>query len=145
MRHPFRSLAIVVAVVCTLTALSGCDEAEPAGPSNVGGVPVVESFVGTVTVGGSAFYSFTVPTQGTVSLTLLSLTENGQPSSAVLGLNIGTPVGITCSGSPSVATAPGATPQLVQTLGNGVFCAKVSDTGQITSTASFALNIARPR
>jgi hypothetical protein len=140
----FRVLAVVLTIVCA-AASAACDE-EPAAPSEVPiGVPVVESFVGTVAVNGSAFYSFTVPTQGAVSLALISVTENGQPSEARLGLNVGTPIGTGCTGTPSVVTGAGSSPQFTQIYPPGVYCARVSDTGLLTGPVSFAVNIARPR
>lgn len=146
MTQQIRSLIIALVVCVPALGSAGCDEqAAATGPSTVGGAPVVETFIGTVAVGSSAFYSFTVPVQGTVSLTLLTLTENGEASPAVVGLGIGAPAGIGCTAGVSVATAPGGTPQFAQTYPPGVYCAKVSDTGQLTSPGSFALNIAHPR
>ncbi len=86
-----------------------------------------------------------MPQQGTVSLTLVSVTENGQPSEARLGLNIGTPIGTGCTGSPSVLTGAGTSTHFTQIYPPGVYCARVSDTGLLTGPVSFALNIARPR
>ena len=144
MKHAFRSLAFAITLAAAAVS-AGCDD-EPAAPSDVPiGVPIVESFVGTVGVNGSAFYSFTVPQQGFVSLMLISVTENGQASEARLGLNIGTPVGTGCTGAASVVTGAGTSTHLSQVYPAGVYCARVSDTGLLTGPVSFALNIARPR
>jgi hypothetical protein len=143
MKHDFRSLALALTCAAAL-GTSACDE-EPTTPSNVPGTPVIETFIGTVNVNSAVFYSFTVPRQGDVSLTLVSVTENGQPSEARLGLNIGSPVGTGCSGSVSVVAGIDARPQLTQNSPPGVFCARVSDTGLLSGPVSFALNIARPR
>jgi len=47
------------------------------------GASTVETFQGNLAVGGSAFYSFTVPVSGTISVTLLTLREAGVDSAAL--------------------------------------------------------------
>ncbi len=143
-QHP-RALAIAITLLPLFGAFAvGCDDGELA-PSPVTGPIAVESFIGTVAVGSSSFYSFTQPREGAVVLTLVQLTENGQPTAATVGLGIGTPLGVGCTAGISAAASPSGTPHLRQVMPPGVYCVKVSDTGQLTATASFALNIQHPR
>lgn len=112
-------------------------------PSTTGPV-VIESFVGTLAVGGSIFYSFTVPQNGNVSLTLLSLTVAGAPSTLSINIGLGVPSGTTCV----TTTAPvvvGNTPQTTVAVTPRVYCVMVSDVGTLTDPAAFAVNISRPR
>jgi hypothetical protein len=127
-----------------LLAGAGCTEDNPNRPSP-GAVPVVETFVGTLPVGSSTFYSFTVPTEGNVALTLIELSDGGGPSATIVGLGIGSPLGTGCTAGVTISTAPGPRPQLNQSLTPGVYCVKVSDTGQIVNPVTFVLNITRPR
>ena len=144
MTQPIRSLAILLLLLPL--AAAGCDETSPTTPSTDRGVPVVETFIGTVNPATAVFYSFTLERAGEVTLTLLEITRDGQPvADVILGLGIGSPLGTGCTGGISISTRPGATPQLRQRLEPGVYCAQVADTGQVTEAVNFALNISRPR
>jgi hypothetical protein len=112
-------------------------------PSTTGPV-VIESFVGTLAVGGSAFYSFTVPQNGNVSLTLLSLTVAGVPATLSINMGLGVPRGTTCVTTATAAVA-GNSPQSVTEVPPRVYCVLVTDVGTLTAPAAFAVNIARPR
>ena len=143
-----RSLSTLslVAVAAALAGAACGNRIVPTGPS---GNPLsasvdVESFVGTLPVGGTRFYSFTVPQDGNVSLTLLSLVENGEPSTNTVNIGIGVPQGTGCTLLDSRTTAAGATPQFTNFYQAAVYCARVADVGTLTAAATFALNIAYP-
>jgi len=86
----------LVAGLCAAGS-SGCGTEDPAltQPSTNGAL-AVESFTGTLAKGGTAFYSFTVPRDGNVSLTLLSLTIGGVPSDLSITMGLGVPRGTAC-------------------------------------------------
>jgi hypothetical protein len=113
-------------------------------PSSTGPV-LIESFVGTLAVGGSAFYSFTAPDAGIVSLTLVSLTVAGVPSDLSINMGLGVPKGTTCVSGNAAAVVVGTTPQASESVNPGVYCVIVSDVGTLTDPAAFAVSIARPR
>jgi hypothetical protein len=114
-------------------------------PSTTGAV-IIESFVGTLAVGGSAFYSFTVPQQGTATLTLLSLTIGGVPSDASVSLGLGNPSGTTCRTTAATPVTAGIAPQVSNPVVPTVYCVNISDPGpSLTAAADFAVNITRPR
>jgi hypothetical protein len=127
-------------------ALTACDDQNAAAPTpTLANVPVVvESFVGTVALAGSRFYSFSLTKEGPVLLTLVSLTENGAASTTVVSLGLGIPSGTTCAVSSAATTAAGPTPQVNQSRPPGVYCARVSDLGFLTAAADFVVNIAHP-
>ena len=134
--------ALVVALVAGATA---CESEPPAGPSGTG-APITETFIGTLQPSGEAFYAFSVPKAGVVSLTLTSMTGPSIPADALFPLGIGTPVGQFCSAGVDAAAAPGLTPQYTTTKDVGVYCAKISDNNaRLGAPASFALNITHPR
>ena len=125
-----------------------CDQTEaPAAPSNPGSTtPVaVESFTGTLAVGGSRFYSFTVPQTGNVSLLLHSLIENGAASTAQLTLGLGVPRGTDCTVTDLVGATASGTPQLIAAVAPAIYCVRIADPGNLTAPATFAVNIIRPR
>lgn len=129
-------------------ALAACgNRIEPLNPSGnpASAAVTVETFIGTLPVEGSRFYSFTVPQDGLVSLTLLELAENGAPSSALVNIGIGIPQGTGCSVVDSRTTGTDVKPQFQDFFQAAVYCARVADVGNLTSDAAFALNIAYPK
>jgi hypothetical protein len=113
-------------------------------PTTVAPPTINEEFVGTVDVGGSRFYSFTVVENGTVNVTLTSVGGPGVPATAWLGLGIGAPSGEDCSTTSTVNTAPGTTAQITGTYAPGIYCARVLDIGNLFAPATFAVTIAHP-
>ena len=134
--------ALAVALV---TGAMACESEPPAGPSGTG-APAIETFIGTLQPSGEAFYSFSVPKAGVVSLTLTAMSGASIPADALFPIGIGTPVGQFCSAGVDAAAAPGVTPQFTTTKDVGVYCAKISDNnGRLVAPASFALNITHPK
>jgi hypothetical protein len=103
-----------------------------------------EEFQSTVGVGGSKFYSFTTSTYGTIQLTLTAVSGNVVPPTVMLGLGLGQPSGTDCATTPTVNTAAGTTPQVTGLYAAGVYCAKVSDIGNLFGPASFDVTVAYP-
>jgi hypothetical protein len=120
---------------------------EPAATTTTTPTPVTghvnESFVGTIDVNGTSFYSFT-SAQGAVALTLLSVRQDGVDIGDELILGIGTPVATRCDLQSSVRAAAGTSAQISGTVAAGVYCARVADGGTLTGPVTFAVNIARP-
>lgn len=145
-RWAFRRAA-GAALLAVALASPGCSEATVSGPSAVGNnVPLtVETFSGTLPVGEFRFYSFTVPTAGITTLTLLSLTEAGVPSTAFVQLALGVPRGVDCAVIDARNATPGVVGQVVLTPDPGVYCARISDAGNLTAPVEFSMNVARPR
>ena len=76
-----------------------------------------------------------------MNLTLTSVGGQFVPSTVQLGLGIGSPAGTDCTTSQTINTASGSTAQVTATEAPGVFCAKVSDIGNLFAPASFTVNI----
>jgi hypothetical protein len=134
--------ALVVALVAGAMA---CESEPPAAPSGTG-APVTETFTGTLQPGGEAFYSFSVPKAGLVTLTLTSMTGPSIPADALFPIGIGSPVGQFCSAGVDAAAAPGASPQFSTNKAVGVYCVRISDNNaRLVAPAAFALNITHPR
>lgn len=135
----------LVAGLCAAGS-SGCGTEDPAltQPSTNGAL-AVESFTGTLAKGGTAFYSFTVPRDGNVSLTLLSLTIGGVPSDLSITMGLGVPRGTACQTQAQQGVTVGVTPQITNAVVPSVYCVNVNDPGNLTADAVFSVNIARPR
>jgi hypothetical protein len=136
----------VIAAIASALCVGCGGAADPTTPSDIyTGSIAVQTFSGTLAVGGSSFYSFTVPKDGPASLTLLDLQEDGASSEAAISIGLGTPAGVGCSVSTAVTVSPGPTPQLTSTVGPGVYCAKVADVGNLSGPGRFSVNITRPQ
>ena len=106
---------------------------------------VTESFTGTLPVGGFKFYTFNIAANGTVNVTLNSVTGTGVPSTVQVGLGIGQPSGIDCAATATItAGANFAKPQQTGTFGPGTFCVRVFDVGNLFGPAAFSITIAHP-
>jgi len=106
---------------------------------------VTEQFNGTLPVGGARFYSFNIAVNGTVNVTLNSVSGAGVPSTVQLGLGIGQPAGTDCSATvTATAGSAAAAPQATGTFGPGLFCVRVFDVGNLFAPAAFAVTIAHP-
>lgn len=140
--------AVFCSLLLTLLTAIGCSGDTPTSPTTT--TPTVaspefsEDFAGTVDVGGSAFYSFTVTQYGTVNVSLTSVSGQYVPSTVTMGLGLGKPEAETCVTTSNISTQSGAGPQLTGTYDPGVYCVKVSDVGNLFSAAQFAVTIAYP-
>jgi len=106
---------------------------------------VTEQFNGTLPVRGFRFYSFNIAVNGTVNVTLKSVTGTNVPSTIQLGVGIGTPSGQDCSTTvDATIAATFSTPVATGVFGPGLFCARVYDIGNLAAPATFAITIAHP-
>ena len=144
MRSTFRSLA----VGCTATLalfITACDKTTLPPPSNNTGLPVTETFAGTLQPSGAVFYSFGMSAAGNVTLTLVSVTGPSVPDDALFPLGIGFPVGTGCTASVDAAAKPGGSPQYSTNKSSGVYCVRIADNARLGAAANFVLNITHPR
>lgn len=150
-RAPRRASCVLATLVAAAFSMTACGkDSSPTAPTTtppttpIAAPTITETWDGTVPAGGSSFYSFSIEQNGTVNLTLVSVSGTFVPATVWLGLGIGTPSGTECVTTTSVNTAAGASPQLTGTFGPGVFCAKVSDIGNLFGPATFTLIIGHP-
>ena len=138
-----KTAILVVLVVAGLltTACSNSDDSSTTAPTATG--PTTEIYAGTLAVGGSGFFSFTVVTSGPVSITLASLTatQPGPALNSAMSLGVGSPLGTDCSVTSSVVAAPALTAQLVNSLTPSIYCARISDLGNLTGPVNFTIRI----
>jgi hypothetical protein len=140
---------LAIAAVAFVAASCNKDSASPTSPTStntatVTAASVSEDFTGTVPVGGSAFYSFSVAENGTVAVTYTGASGNGVPGTVWLGLGIGTPSAEDCATGSTVNTPPATAAQISGTYAPGIYCVKVSDIGNLYAPATFSVTIAHP-
>ena len=109
----------------------------------VAAASIEETWNGSVPVGGSKFYSFTINENGTLNVSLTAVSGEFVPATVTLGLGVGQPSGMDCTTTTTVnASTQLGTPHLTGTYAPGVYCVKVSDVGNLFSDASFTVSIA---
>ena len=138
-----RKLA-AVALALTLSACGGNSDSTTATTPTVTTGPTTAQFEGTLDVGGSAFYSFTVTTQGDVDVMLASVTRTTSPGSesdVVLALGVGQPAATDCTVTTSLLARAALQSPLVSNVTPGIYCVRVYDLGNLRSTVNFAIRI----
>jgi hypothetical protein len=133
------ALLLVAAVVLCGT---GCDTIKNLFSStSPSATTTTDAFSGSIVVGGTSFFTFTVVNPGTVSVDLTTLGVNSP-----VGLGIGIPNGTTsCTlASTSQSTVAGGSPQLTESETAGTFCVAVFDPGTLTSATTFSVTVSHP-
>lgn len=135
-------LALGVAVM-----LTGCgDDAQtPTSPS----IPEISVdstsrlFSGTLTARDAQFYSFTLPQDSGVFVTLASVTtaDNREATGVSLGVGLGVPRGTECVLSARVVATSALTPQIREFTNQGVRCVSVFDPGALQAPVRYAVRI----
>lgn len=135
------------AILLAGVVVSGCSELGPTTPQGPGvsNPLVVKPFTGTLPVRGVQFYSFSVATGGTTFLTLVDARENGAITEALITIGLGVPRGTQCVATNVLSVKSGGQPQVSGTTNKGVHCAVIFDPGNLTTDATFLLNIAHPQ
>jgi hypothetical protein len=145
LRFSWRAAILMSAVLAAACSKNNSSTGTTTTPTPTPVAPTTTNeFDSTVPVGGSVFYSFSVTTYGTVNVTLTSVSGADVPATVQLGLGIGQPAGTTCSTTSTTNAAAGATAQVTGSYDVGVYCAKVSDIGNLFAPANFTMSIAHP-
>jgi len=140
-----RLFATVLTLALTTAACGGKTTTSPSSTSpTVASPTTTETFSGTLLVGGYSFYSFVVSQNGTVNVTLDSVSGTDGPSTVTLGIAIGTPSGTGCTGGTVTSTPAGTAPQVTGTYSPGRYCVNVSDVGNLAAPEAFIVTIAHP-
>ena len=144
-----RALWPMVGVLVMCGACSHNSTAEPSLTSTTPTTPIAsptvsEVFASTLPVGGFKFYTFNIAANGTVNVTLNSVSGAGVPATVQLGLGIGQPAGTDCASTSTATAASGSAPQVTGTFGPGLFCVRVFDVGNLFNPANFRVTIAHP-
>jgi hypothetical protein len=103
-----------------------------------------ETFVGTLPVGGTKFYSFNIAVYGTVNATLVSMSGPSVPPDVMVNLGIGTLGGTTCNSSSPTSVSVASTAQVTASEQPGVYCVTIADVGNLPAAAVFTVTIDHP-
>jgi hypothetical protein len=123
---------------------SGCGSTATAPTTATPTAPTTEIFTGSLSVQGTAFYSFGVSESGAVGITLVGLTSGTNALSTVVLLGYGIPSGTGCGLSISTRTAPALAAQIRNVLPQGIYCVSVADVGNLADSVNFTVRIVHP-
>jgi hypothetical protein len=140
--------AVSLLIACGLSSACGKNASTTSPTSATTTADTVnETFAGTLPVGGSAFYSISLATSGTVTATLTNIGGDNVPPSVMVNLGIGTLSAFNCSASSTSVQVSGTAqvPAFVSASEqSGVFCVLISDIGNLFAPATFTVTISHP-
>jgi hypothetical protein len=102
-----------------------------------------ETFAGTLGVGATVFYPFTVSESGVVTAALARIGGSGVPSTVQVRLGIGTTDDVGCNAATSLIVNS-ASPQVTASEAPGAYCVNVTDVGNLFAAADFTVTITHP-
>ena len=79
------------------------------------------------------------------TVTLLSLKENGAETNRIVQLGLGVPRGTECLLIDGRQVTADVVAQASLTPDPGIYCARISDAGNLTGPVDFSINIVHPR
>lgn len=138
MRRRLPSLALLL---LWTAGLSACGTSTS--PTTITTVTTTLVFASRIQEHGSAWTSVTIPTAGSVTVQLTSVSQ----ADAVVGLGLGTINGSSCVLSQSLQTPANSaanSPQITTTLSVGTYCVQLSDVGNLNTIVDFTILIVRP-
>jgi hypothetical protein len=146
-----RATAIILFAFALAVAASSCGGNSTTAPSSTStttttpAAPTIsETWNSVLPVGGFKIYSFGVGTNGTVNVTLTSVTGPFVPGTVQLGIGIGTPAGTDCTTTQTITGAAASTAQISTTEPAGLYCARIYDVGNLFAPANFSVQIDHP-
>lgn len=140
----FRACLSCLLAGVVITTAAAC-KSNSTTPATVEPASMTEIWSSTLAVGGSKFYSFTVPLEGTVSVQMKTLTQNGVATAEHVTLGLGGPRGIDCAVAGSVVATGSDATLLSGVQTPGVYCIRVWDNAQLSKTAAFSVTINHPK
>jgi hypothetical protein len=126
-------------VLAAALAAAGCDNGPDTAPTPNPGTPTTETFTGSVTLNGARTHTFNATASGAVTATITAL----EPSDQVVGFQLGTFNGATCSAvlSNDLATVSSVLNGTTQSAAS--LCLKVHDpNGALTNiTVNYTVTV----
>lgn len=147
MRIPVAALAVWLAACGSSSSPTSPTSSTSTSTSttSVASPTVTEEWDGTLAVGGSRFYSFTVEDNGTVNVTLASIGGSFVPATVTVAVGLGDPSGTDCATTSTTnVSVQTAAPQVTSTLAPGVHCVRIADVGNLFAPANFSVLVAHP-
>jgi hypothetical protein len=140
----FRSCLLGLLGGVVITTAAAC-KSDSTTPPTVEPASTTEIWSSTLAVGASKFYSFSVPLEGTVSVQLKTLTQDGVATAELVTLGLGAPRGTDCAAGGSIAATGSDATLLSGTQAAGIYCVRIWDNAQLSKAAAFSVTINHPK
>ena len=128
-------------LIVALAATGACNNT-PIVPTNpTPGVPVTDTFSGTLSKNGAFTHAFSISTLGSITAAIVAL----QPNSAqIVGLQLGVWNGASCTAASSTDTATTGSSITLNASSAGVVCVRLYDVGFIGDPVLYQMQVVHP-
>ena len=132
-RRALLMVALVAAGACNNTPIT------PVNPTP--GVPVTDTFSGTLSKNGAFTHAFSISTLGSITAAIVNL----QPNTAqIVGLQLGVWNGTSCTAASSTDTATTGSSITLNASSAGVVCVRLYDVGFIADPVLYQMQVVHP-
>ena len=137
-----RSPVVLGCILAAALIAAGCDNGPDTVPTPTPTNPVTETFSGTVNLNGAVTHSFTASAAGTTTATISALTPDG----SVIGFQMGTWNGVTCTAVVSNDLATISSALTGNTQSSASLCVRLHDpNGVLTSNpVAYSVTVSHP-
>jgi hypothetical protein len=137
-RVPASGVALLFVVALATAACSN----NPVLPTNpITGVPVTDSFSGTLSKNGAFTHAFSIASLGSITAAIIGLAPN---TSQIVGLQLGVWNGTSCTASSSTDVATTGSSITLTASAAGVVCVRLYDVGFIDDPVLYQLQVVHP-
>jgi len=128
-------------LIVALAATGACNNT-PIVPTNpTPGVPVTDTFSGTLSKNGAFTHAFSISTLGSITAAIVAL----QPNAAqIVGLQLGVWNGASCTAASSTDTATTGSSITLNASSAGVVCVRLYDVGFIADPVLYQMQVVHP-
>ena len=141
-RFSARVPASGVALLFVVALATGACSNNPVLPTNpITGVPVTDSFSGTLSKNGAFTHAFSIASLGSITAAIVGLAPN---SAQIVGLQLGVWNGTSCTASSSTDVATTGSSITLTASSAGVVCVRLYDVGFIDDPVLYQLQVVHP-
>ena len=128
-------------LIVALAATGACNNT-PIVPTNpTPGVPVTDTFSGTLSKNGAFTHAFSISTLGSITAAIVALSPN---SAQIVGLQLGVWNGSSCTAASSTDTATTGSSITLNASSAGVVCVRLYDVGFIADPVLYQMQVVHP-
>ena len=128
-------------LIVALAATGACNNT-PIVPTNpTPGVPVTDTFSGTLSKNGAFTHAFSISSLGSITAAIVALAPN---SAQIVGLQLGVWNGTSCTAASSTDTATTGSSITLNASSAGVVCVRLYDVGFIGDPVLYQMQVVHP-
>jgi len=132
---------VLVVLLVAVVAMVGCNNNPIVTNPTVVGLPVTDSFSGTLSKNGAFTHAFSISTVGSITAAIVALAPN---SAQIVGLQLGVWNGTSCTASSSTDVATTGSSITLNASGAGIVCVRLYDVGYIGEPVLYQLQVVHP-